>query len=164
MYAQMIEQMDPRKLDEDTINGLKVMLEHDSFTELHPLINQKLEEIKKIKSEPEKIIGAFSLEINKFYNTMNGSIVKIINAVYDANKLKKKNDKTKPIAYHAFVLHGGYADPELKNTLAAMEYGTTIENGVYVIDTAGRFVAYCEDEQAHPMHILNQINLKLTID
>jgi hypothetical protein len=164
MYSQMIEQMDPRKLDEDTIAGLKVMLEHDSFKDLHHLINQKLAEIDKIKSEPEKVIGSFSLEINKYYQTVNGSIVKIINAIYDGNQLKKKNDNKKPIAYYAFVLQGGYVDPEMKNPLAAMEYGTTNENGAYVIDPAGRFVAYCEEDKAHPMHILNQINLKLTID
>jgi hypothetical protein len=164
MYAQMIEQMDPRKMDEDTINGLRVMLQHDTFTELHPLINKKLAEIDKIKDEPEKVIGSFSLEINKYYKTVNGSIVKIINAIYDGNQLKKKNDNKKPIAYYAFVLQGGYTDPELKNTLAAMEYGTTNENGAYVIDPAGRFVAYCEDDKAHPMHILNQIDLKLVVD
>ena len=149
MIVEMLKSLPANKIDEDQINGLKIMLEHDSFKEFHPLIHQKLEEVEKLKKEEKEIvIGAFKMEAGNFYKTMNGSIVFCIGSAADETHIVR-----------LVVFEGGYTDPELPGNLALQIFGDMRRYGCYAADEMGRCCAAI-DNVKYPMHIVTKLEVQ----
>ena len=150
MIMEMLKTLSPTKIDEDQINGLKIMLQHESFKEFHPAIQQKLDEIEKIKkAEKEVIVGAFKMEAGKFYKTLNNSIVYCIGDAADERKIMR-----------LVVIEGGYTDPDIPNNgLTLQIFGDMRHNGCYASDDLGRCLA-AADTPKYPMHVVTKLEVQ----
>lgn len=152
MIKEMLQSITPNKVDEDQINGLRIMLEHDTFKEYHSLIKQKLEEIENKKKEGEEIVvGSFNLESGKFYITINNSIVYCLGLALEDTTI-----------YRLVVIEGGYKDPELPGNLAYQMFGDMRKFGCYASDNMGRCIASL-DNLKYPMHIVRQVDATFKI-
>lgn len=146
MLIEMLKNMNPNRIDEDQIKGLKIMLEHDSFKEFHPLILEKLAEINKLKKdEKEVVVGAFKMNAGTFYKTLNGSIVFCLGQTMDEIHIMR-----------LVVIEGGYADPDLPGNLALQIFGDMRRYGCYAADEMGRCMAAI-DTLNYPMHVVSQV-------
>ncbi len=149
MIMEMLKTLSPTKIDEDQINGLKIMLQHDSFKEFHPAIQEKLDEIEKIKKEEKDVVvGAFKMEAGKFYKTLNSSIVYCVGEASDERKIMR-----------LVVIEGGYTDPDIPtNTLTLQIFGDMRRNGCYASDDMGRCLA-AADTPKYPMHVVSVVDV-----
>jgi hypothetical protein len=55
LLKEVIENYDSKSMTSDQIEGLRVMLEHDVFEPLYPIIVKKIHELKEILDKQEKI-------------------------------------------------------------------------------------------------------------
>jgi hypothetical protein len=152
MIKEMLKSITPNKVDDDQISGLKIMLEHETFKEYHPLIQQKLDEIEAKKKEGvEIVVGAFKLEAGKFYITINNSIVYCLGLAMEDSTI-----------HRLVVIEGGFKDPDLPGNLALQMFGDMRRFGCYASDELGRSVAAL-DNPKYAMHIIRQVDAAFKI-
>lgn len=153
-YKQLIQNIEIKTLDKEMIEGLQTMLSLDTFSNLHPLIKQKLQEYEDHKKqEKETIIGGFEIKAGKYYLTTNNSIVFCLGVTSD-----ERDGIVRMV-----VIEGGYIDKDVPTAMGLALYGDTRQYGCYASDKMGRCCAAL-DENDYPMHIIKSVEAKFTVD
>ena len=154
-YAQVIGQIEAKVLDEETKAGLETMLGLETFSNLHPLIKQKLQEFEEHKKKAkETVVGAFKIKAGGFYMTANNSIVMCVGGTTDGGKDE---------VVRMVVVEGGYSDKDIPNGMALSLFGDMRLYGCYAADKMGRCCAAL-DESDYPMHITKSIVANFSVD
>lgn len=151
MYAQMIQNMEPNHVDDDTLNGMRMILELESFSDIHDLVKSKLQEIEDYKKQ-DTTIGGFSLAVGKYYRTVNNSIVHCYEEFINDDGIK---------FYKMFILSGGHATTEPQTFMSALS-GTTFKvySGYIVNDMGQNVIGKNKADPKFPMHIVKEIEVQ----
>lgn len=152
-WKHLITSLEPSFVSDDQIDGLKLMLQQESFKEVHSDIEAKLKEIEQLKNKGKELQSSFSLETGKFYLTENNSIVFTC----------KQSDEISLEYLEVVVLQGGFKDPDSNSDLFDMLYGSFKVGHIYYVNNVGKAVA-AVDEPHYPMHIMKQITRNKAFD
>lgn len=151
MYAQMFQNLKPSHVDEDTLNGMRMILDLESFADIHDLVKAKLKEIEDYKKQ-DSPIGGFTMAVGKYYRTVNNSVVHCYEEIINDDGLK---------FYKIMILSGGWEDPSQHPITAALSGNSFKVYGGYIVNDMGLQINSKNKANAiFPMHIVKEIEVQ----
>jgi hypothetical protein len=152
MYAQMIQNLDPKHIDEDTLSGMKMMLDLDSFSDIHDLVKSKIQEVEDHKKqETQGFVGGFAMAVGKYYRTVNSSLVHCYEECLNDDGMK---------LFKMIILSGGFDTKEPQSFLSALSGSNfKVYSGYFVNEMGQNVMPKYKSDPKFAMHIVKEIEV-----